>query len=193
MNFKQATRAALMAAAVSLAATGSHAATFTLGNLLAGNGPLAPNLATLTVTQSGNDLNFSLSAAGLDLFGPNAFLGAIAVDGLKTGSISSIVGDAPVTMANGGGPGGVFDFRIDLTGPKQARLTDNESVSWTWVGANQSLDTLHFAAHVQGVGISGADSSLWYSTTAVPEPESYALLAAGLGVIGVSLRRRRSR
>ncbi len=190
MNLKKAVRTALTAAAVSLAAAGSHAATFTFGSLLAGNGPLAPNLATLTVTQSGNDLNFSLSAAGLDLFGPDAFLGAIAVDGLKTGSISSVVGDAPVAIANGGGPGGVFDFRMDLTGPKQARLTDDESVSWTWVGANQSLDTLRFAAHVQGVGISDADSSLWYSTTAVPEPESYALLAGGLGVIGFSLRRR---
>lgn len=139
----------------------------------------------------GNDLNFSLSAAGLDLLGTDSFLGAIAVDGLKTGSISSVVGDSPVALANGGGPGGVFDFRFDLTGPKQARLIDNESVSWTWVGANQSLDTLSFAVHIQGVGISGADTSLWYSPSAVPEPESYALLAAGLGVAGIALRRRR--
>lgn len=191
MNFKQAARAALVAASVSLVAMGSQAATYTFGALLSGSGPQALNLATLTVTESGNDLNFSLSAAGLDLLGTDSFLGAIAVDGLKTGSISSVMGDSPVALANGGGPGGVFDFRFDLTGPKQARLIDNESVSWTWVGANQSLDALSFAVHIQGVGISGADTSLWYSPSAVPEPESYALLAAGLGVVGIALRRRR--
>lgn len=191
MNLKQAARAALLAASLSVVAAGSQAATYTFGTLLSGNGPAASSFATLTVTQSGNDLKFSLSATGLDLLGPDSFLGAIAVDGVKTGSISSVVGGSPVTIANGGGPGGSFDFRIDLTGPQKARLTDNESVSWTWVGANQSLDSLHFAAHVQGVGISGADSSLWYGPTAVPEPESYALLAVGLGVIGLSLRHRR--
>ncbi|CAH0353618.1 PEP-CTERM sorting domain-containing protein [Aquabacterium sp. CECT 9606] len=191
MNIKQAARAALVATSVSLVAMSSQAATYTFGALLAGNGPQELNLATLTVTESGNDLNFSLSATGLDLLGTSSFLGAIAVDGLKTGSISSVVGDSPVALANGGGPGGVFDFRFDLTGPKQARLIDNESVSWTWVGANQSLDTLSFAVHIQGVGISGADTSLWYSPSAVPEPESYALLAAGLGVAGIALRRRR--
>ncbi|RZI85202.1 MAG: PEP-CTERM sorting domain-containing protein [Rubrivivax sp.] len=191
MNLKQAVKLAMAVTSLSLAAAGSQAATYQLGTLLSGTGPQTPSLGTLTVTQSGADLNFTLSAEGLDLLGANAFLGAIAVDGVKQGSVTQALGGAPVSVANGGGPGGSFDFRFDLTGPKQARLTDNESVSWTWSGANQSLDSLHFAAHIQGVSATGASSSLWYSTAPVPEPESFALLAAGLGVIGLSLVKRR--
>lgn len=189
-HIKPLARAALVSTVLSLAAAASHATTFTIGTPLAGPGAQPLDLATLTVTQSGDDLIFSLDAAGLDLLGPNAFLGAIAVNGLQTGSITEVSGDAPVAISPGGGPGGSFDFRIDLTGPKQARLTDGETVSWTWADAGQDLNTLQFAAHVQG-GSPGGSS--WFAVTAVPEPESYALLGAGLGVMGVSLARRRRR
>lgn len=58
MKIKQAARAALVAASVSLVAMSSQAATYTFGTLLAGNGPQDLNLATLTVTESGQRPQF---------------------------------------------------------------------------------------------------------------------------------------
>jgi len=192
-------RRAALAAALTLAVTpAAFADTFTFGNLLAGNGPGTASFATLSVTQVGGDLQFTLSAPGLDQFGSNTFLGAIAVDGQGVGSIIDRIGDSPVALANGGGPTGIFDFRFDLTGPQQARLTDDESVSWTWANAAQSISNLHFAAHLQSVDLPGYDDSLWYSPgpvvrQPVPEPETAALMLAGLGVVGLLSRRRARR
>jgi hypothetical protein len=49
---------------------------------------------------------------------------------------------------------------------------------------------LDFSLHLQGVGSVG---SLSYSAgvTAVPEPETYAMLLAGLGLMGLAAKRRR--
>lgn len=184
-------RSALVVATTALAAAGAQAEVFVFGGLLSGTGPAAPSFATLSVTQNGADLDFVLSAPGLDLFGAASFLGALAVDGVKMGAVSNVSGGTVVALASGGGPTGVFDFRFDLTGPKQARLLDGESVSWTWSGAHQSVAGLSFAAHVQSVQIGGASDSLWYSATAVPEPEAGVMALAGLAVAGYVGRRRK--
>lgn len=187
---------AVALAAIALSASAVQAEVYNFGTLFAGTGPANVSFATLTVTQVGDDLNFTLDAFGLDQFGSNSFLGALAVDAAQVGSVTNVVGDAPVTMANGGGPSGVFDFRFDLTGPQQARLTDGETVSWTWDGAGISAEGLNIIAHVQAVDLPNSDDSLWYAPNGpvpvIPEPETYALMLAGLGIVGFMARRRRT-
>jgi hypothetical protein len=163
---------------------------YEFGQLLSGDGaPAELNFATLSATVSGNDIVFTLDADGLDLFsGSEPFLGALAIDGDKVGSLSGISGDAPVSMKNGGGPGGGWEFRFDFTGPKQQRLVDDETVSWTWVGGAGHFDGI--AAHVQGIDYGRTDSA-WYTAVAVPEPGAYAMFLSGLAVLGAAAVRRR--
>lgn len=163
---------------------------YELGQLLSGTGaPAELNFATLSATVVGNDIVFTLSASSLDLFdGKQPFLGALAIDGDNVGSITGVSGDAPVNMANGGGPGGGWEFRFDFTGPKKQRLVDDETVSWTWVGGAGHFTGI--SAHVQGLDY-GQTTSAWYTAVAVPEPGAYAMFLSGLAVLGASALRRR--
>jgi hypothetical protein len=163
---------------------------YEFGQLLSGDGaPADVNFASLSATVVGKDIVFTLDAGSLDLFsGKQPFLGALAVDGDKVGSLSGISGDAPVSLANGGGPNGGWEFRFDFTGPKQQRLVDDEAVSWTWVGGAGHFSGM--AAHVQGMDYGPTDSA-WYTAVAVPEPGAYAMFLSGLAVLGAAAVRRR--
>ena len=195
----------LTALAASLAcaslALPASATTLTYGVPLSGTGPSA-TFASLTYNQvgDGDDWSFTLSALDLSAIfaSSGAFIGTIAVEvpgsspgyggGLAMTGVSG--GVAAVEAKNGGGPGGTFDFRLDLGGGSD-RLTANESVSWTWNNSGYSAFT-QFALHVQGLesNTAGYSGSIWYVPTPVPEPETYALMLAGLGVIGWVSRRR---
>ena len=163
---------------------------YEFGQLLSGDGaPADIDFASLSATVVGSDIVFTLSASNLDLFdGKQPFLGALAIDGDQVGSITGVSGDAPVSMANGGGPGGGWEFRFDFTGPKKQRLVDDETVNWTWLGGAGHFTGL--AAHVQGIDY-GQTTSAWYTTVAVPEPSAYAMFLSGLVVLGGSALRRR--
>jgi hypothetical protein len=183
-----------IAAMALLVSASVSAATDTYGTLLSGTFQPAESFATLSYTNTGNVYDFTLSAFDLDaIFTDGAFIGAIAVDSDFQPVISNVVGDTVVSVANGGGPGGGFDFRFDLTGPQQARLTANETVSFTATFSDPVvLSASSFALHVQGL-TDAQGGSAWYSPTpAVPEPETYAMLLAGLGLVGFIGRRRMS-
>lgn len=174
--------------------TGASAATEQYGTLLSGSYQPSEPFASLDVTGSGSVYNFTLTAYDLNaLFTSGAFIGAVAadIDPNSSVTISNVTGDAPVSFANGGGPTGAFEFRFDLTGPQQARLTANETVSWTATFANPvTFEGEQFALHVQGLTEAQGGSAWYTNTSPVPEPETYGMLLAGLGMIGFVARRK---
>jgi hypothetical protein len=188
---------ALLVSLSLLASAPAKAITEDYGTLLSGSYQPTETFATLTVDGSGSVYNFALTALDLNsIFSAGAFIGAIAVD-LSPNLvpvISNVVGDAPVSFSNGGGPTGAFEFRFDLTGPQQARLTANETVSFTATFADAvTFNGNEFALHVQNIGEANGGSAWYVNTSPVPEVDTYAMMLAGLGLMGFVAHRRRNR
>lgn len=141
-------------------------------------------------------------------FGSSAFIGKAifnTVSGADPVSITNVQTNGAVqTVALGTQSpfvGGVsFDFFDCFGGANcnfggsERRLQSGEEVSWTLNFSTPQealLGTPPVALHVQSWG-AGNNSSGWYTpTTPVPEPETYAMLLAGLGLMGFVARRRR--
>lgn len=96
---------------------------------------------------------------------------------------------------------GFYDIVFQFPTSAGARFEAGETFSWlisgsgltesnfNWESEGSSGNGSFFAAaHVQGIGANGSLSG-WVG--AVPEPETYALMLAGLGLLGFVARRRR--
>jgi PEP-CTERM motif len=181
----------IAAAVFALGVAGAvQAQTYTFGSWLSGAGaPTSPSFATLTANVVGSDVNFTLDAFGLDLFTGDPFIGVLAVQGNKVGTVANVSGGgvSVVDLVSGRGPTGDWGFRFDFGKTGNDNLKDNETVSWTWLGGAGNFTS--FAAHVQGIEYGRTDSA-WY-TSPVPEPATLALMAAGLGVVGWAARRQK--
>jgi len=196
----------ILASLALLASTSVFAASESYGTLLAGTYQPSASFASLSVIGSGNVYSFTLTALDLNsLFSAGAFIGSIAVDttpDLKlTGknadviTLSDISGDATIKAKNGKGPEGDWDFQFDLGNSGANRLTDNESITWTATFSKPvEFADIGFALHVQGLSrLQGG--SAWYVAsapviTAVPEPQTYAMLLSGLALLGFVARKR---
>jgi len=174
-----------------LTSISANATTDTYGDLLSGTFQPEATFASMTYINIGNVYSFTLSAFDLDsIFTAGSFIGAVAVDTESQPVISNVVGDTMVSVANGGGPTGIFDFRFDLTGPQQNRLTANETVSWDATFSQPvTLTSDSFALHVQGLTAEQGGSG-WYTASPVPEPETYAMMLLGLGMLGFTAKRK---
>jgi len=181
----------MIGSAALIASISANATVDTYGDLLAGSYQPSEPFATMTYTNIGNVYSFTLSAFDLDaIFTDGSFIGAIAVDAASQPIISNVVGDTVVSVADGGGPTGIFDFRFDMTGPQQNRLTANETVSWDATFSQATtLTSDSFALHVQGLTTEQGGSA-WYTATPVPEPETYAMMLVGLGMLGFTAKRK---
>ena len=184
--------------------------TYNFGNLLTGYGgaPEVANFATLAMTDnSGGIWTFTLTINNnlLSTFGNNAFIGSMSFDftpdpvnrNLTTTFISSNVGGVTsVGRTNGTGNSGLtdIDFGTKFGGGSSNRLSENDYVSWRISGLGTSQYT-NMYVHVQGGpgGGSAKYAAIRYTPmTAIPEPETYAMLLTGLGLLGFTARRRKN-
>lgn len=183
---------------------------YTFGTQLTGSGPATASFANMLVTTSdyktfvfdltvGNNLNSVFNSSGT------------FVSGLRVNTIS---GNDPTSVAINSGNWGVstvklstknnntggisWDFQDSFCGSGEScsankassRLTAGEEVKWsTTFNTAQSFDTPPFLLKVQGIG-GGGSAEYLATVSAVPEPDTYAMLLAGLGLIGFTARRR---
>lgn len=192
-----------MSGGLSMAAT----TTYDFGNLLSGHFQPSNTFASLSVTTEDNQ-NFAFEFKSYDLnsiFNDGAFITKLTLNNTTSTTdnpvISDVLGDATVKVGNGGGPGGTdtwdFLFKYGTSNTEASRLNGNETVTWkaSFAGAIQ-FGTPAFAVHVQGLDKVNTDSdgSAWYtSVTPIPEPETYAMMLAGLGLMMTVVRRRRTK
>jgi hypothetical protein len=107
---------------------------------------------------------------------------------------------------------GFFDWKIDLATAAANRFNLFDTLSWDFVGASLSSfnsrsvngpidkNGFLFATHGQGLVLGGSGwfkgdltpTSTPFDVTPVPEPETYALFLAGLGAMGIVIRRRKN-
>lgn len=162
--------------------------------------------AALALGSTANAAEFSFTYTGID--------NPIAVHGLLSATLLNGTGDYAITGISGSfsdgaaiaglvGPGGVSRqntlFTWDNTvhaGPSLndqgllfTRVGDTPGREWNlWrsFGSNYALQS-----GTEGVGYSLTINHGSFTMAAVPEPEGYAMMLAGLGALGVVARRRK--
>lgn len=189
----------------------SHAAVYDFGNLLtASSGYTAPNsvsFAQLSATDNGGGVwSFMLSISNnlFSSFGPNAFIGSMSFDftpdPLVKEPVSSFIGSSvsgvtSVSSTSGTGLSGLtdIDFGTGFGKGSANRLSQSDWVSWSVSGLTPGSSLTNMYLHVQGIGTEAQGYSAKYTpiVSPVPEPETYAMLLAGLGLIGFAARRRK--
>ena len=180
--------------------------TYNFGNLLTGYGgaPAVANFATLAMTANGGGIwTFKLTIDNnlFSTFGNNAFIGTMSFDfnpdpvnrNLKTTFLGSNIGgvrSVGLTSANGNSGLSDIDFGTKFGQGSGNRLSQNDYVSWSISGLSSSIYTNSYV-HVQG-GPNGGSAKYTPIMSAIPEPETYAMMLAGLGLLGFTARRRKN-
>lgn len=209
--------AATVAVTLAVLPSPAQAWEYSFGTWL-GDGPVsqpADTFAHLSVTTADSQsFNFTLSA--FNSTGPGSLASAFGSGAFISKALfNSVSGENPLSITNiqtngyignvvlGAGDvnlaGITFDFGDCFSGASNcnftnSRLESGEWISWTLNFANAQqpfLGVPPVALRVEGFDHGGVTSGWYTPTTAVPEPETYAMLLAGLGLMGFLARRRR--
>ncbi len=194
-------------------ATPAKAAVFTynFGDLLTGPNylPSSASFATLVVDDHGkaNTWDFTLTIANtlFTYFDDDAFIGSMSFDvtpelsswkAAKSTFIDSNVGGVTsVYSTSGTGLSGLadIDFGTQFGKGSRNRLSQNDYVHWQVTGLEGRSLTNNMYVHVQGLedGKSAKYAPKSPLPPPVPEPETYAMLLTGLGLLGFTVKRRR--
>lgn len=142
-------------------------------------------------------------------FGNSAFVGSMGFDfdpGTKDPEMTLLGHNLPVpdnmvvvkTIDDIGGGYKGFDFGTKFGEGSKNRLSQNDWVKWSVSDLKMKSSLVNSYIHVQGIagGYSAKYTPLTSLTpltpvTAVPEPETYAMMLAGLGLLGFSALRRK--
>lgn len=205
------TAAALGIAAMAVMAAPAKAAVFTynFGDLLTGPNylPSSASFATLVVDDhdKANTWDFTLTIANtlFSYFGDDAFIGSMSFDvtpelsswkAAKSTFIDSNVGGVTSVYSTGGtGLSGLadIDFGTQFGKGSGNRLSQNDYVHWQVTGLVGRSLTDNMYVHVQGLEDGQSAKYTPLSPPPVPEPETYAMLLVGLGLLSFTARRRK--
>ncbi len=196
-------------------AQASTTQSFDYGTLLsASSGYTAPNnfssnpFANLLVTNFGTGTwQFTLTINNnlFSSFGSNAFIGGMEFNidpnvnwnNMTSTFVSSDVGGVTSVATTGGNcTGGTsigcFDFGTNFGKGANNRLSQNDYVTWNVSPFASNANLINSYIHVQGLGSCANDSAKYTPLSAVPEPKTYVMLLAGLGLIGFIASRRKN-
>jgi hypothetical protein len=164
-------------------------------------GSLTYQGVTFTSTWSGNLLTLEIDAANRSGDWANATsIGALQLKDLGTFSDVTLV-SAPGAAtdwtlssnelnANGCGGGSHAGSSLCYSGDRVA-LSDNMVFQFSFAGGAPSLDAPHLKVNFFGDGDRKVGSLLSQTIAPVPEPETYAMMLGGLGLVGFMARRKR--
>jgi hypothetical protein len=152
-------------------------------------------VGTLEITDIAGGAMFELTSSTSASFASTAFLLDLAFQG-PSGTFGNYTGPGSDPIATFGTftDGGMqYDWSVNFdNAPPGDRLLDGMTATWTITGTGLSADSFGMPMQLHIGAINGPDDSI--KVPAIPEPETYALMLAGLGILGfLNRRRQRSR
>lgn len=202
--------AALMLVGASLTAQASDYSFGCVTNNLADDCAIGSSQLGLSVTSSGSYVDFYFSNIGPDAASITDIYFDWSSAAYDLSTVGSVITDSGsgVSFSWGASPGDlpggtgmdiafVADLATDSDSPVQQKgINPGEWLNIRFAGESFSnvvagLDSgdLRVGIHVQGFATGGSES---FVTTPIPEPETYAMLLAGLGLMGFVARRRKA-
>lgn len=200
--------AALMLVGASLTAQANDYSFGCVTQNIAGDCAIGQSQLGLSVTSSGSFVDFYFSNSGpaaasiTDIYfdwSSSAFAlsssGSVFTD--SGAGVSFSWGAAPPDLPGGQGISFVADLAADSDPSAQPNgVNPGEWLNIRFAGesfanvvAGLNSGDLRVGIHVQGFATGGSES---FVTTPIPEPETYAMLLAGLGLMGFVARRRKA-